>query len=94
MTQSRFNPPYPPARPLVAVEVLIDVTQRIQETYRAFVSPDDPMVKLMASTSDPISIFSDSRFKMVESEYINTLHADVVSVKTESIELEAPHGAD
>ena len=95
MTPTRFNPPYPSPRPLVAVEVLIDVTQRIQETYRAFVSPDDPLTKATPASLEADAVFTDSRFKMVESEVVNTLHTDVRAVDLFiSFEEEGPNGAD
>lgn len=95
MTPTQFNPPYPTPRPLVAVEVLIDVTQRIQETYRAFVSPNDPLANATVASIDADAIFTDSRFKMVESEVVNILHTDVRAVSLETLSFEeGPNGAD
>lgn len=95
MTQSRFNSPYPTSGPLVAVEVLIDVTQRIQETYRAFVSPDDPLTKATPASLEADAVFTDSRFKMVESEVVNTMHSDVRAIDLEPISFEGgPNGAN
>lgn len=94
---TRFNPPHPTSGPVVAVEVVIDVTHRIQETYIAFVSPDDPLTKATPASLEADAVFTDSRFKMVESEVVNLLHSDVRAVDlfiSFEEEEEGPNGAD
>lgn len=62
------------------IEVTILTTQRVTETFFAYVEDDDPLTKITPASLDPDKIFKDSRFRLAETGDPEYLHFDVKTV--------------
>jgi len=75
----------PPAGPdahsaMKTIEVVIHTTQLVREVFFARVEPDDPLTRMTPASLDPDAVFTDSRFKLVETEHLAHLHHAVKAV--------------
>jgi len=64
------------------IEVTILTTQRVTETFFAYVEDDDPLTKETALSLrfDPDKIFKDSRFRLAETGDPQYIHFEVKTV--------------
>jgi len=62
------------------IEVVMHTTQLVREVFFARVEPDDPLTRMTPASLDPDAVFTDSRFKLVETEHLAHLHHAVKAV--------------
>jgi hypothetical protein len=62
------------------IEVTILTTQRVTETFFAYVEDDDPLTKMVPRNLDPSLVFQDSRFRLAETGDPQYLDFEVKSV--------------
>ncbi len=62
------------------IEVTILTTQRVTETFFAYVEDDDPLTKMVPRNLDPSLVFQDRRFRLAETGDPQYLDFEVKSV--------------